>query len=313
MDFNKNSSIWVERYRPRSVKDLVAPKGTKTLLENIVRDQDLQHLIFYGTAGLGKTSAAKAIANDLGADVLYINGSKDTSIDTVRHDVTQFATTHSLVGGSVKIVILDECEQISMQGQNALKVILEETSSLCRFILCTNNVNKIIPPLHSRCKMISFNYGSKHTKEIMMAYFARTQEILINEQVEFDKGALAEFIQKVYPDFRKILNELQGYHKENGKIDKGVMSVADASYLGEMVDYLKGKKFNKVRGVCAEIDAATFYSTFYAEIRSHVQDQWMPECILILADYANRHTMTIDQEINLVACCTELMLKGQWK
>lgn len=307
-----NSSLWVERYRPKCVEDIVATSNIKKLLASIVESGDLPNLLLYGSAGIGKTTAAKAIAAELEMDHLYINGSLETSVDVIRDRVKQFATTSSLMGGK-KVVIMDECDRISANGQDALKVLLEESEGNARFIFCTNNVQKIIPPLHSRCKLVSFNYTSDDAPDIMVQYFKRVKFILTNEGVEFDVNTLRKYITMLYPDFRKTINELQGYVRIHGKVDDGLLAAADASYMGELVGLLKGKKYDSMLKLASEIDPAMFYSNFYAEIRDHLVPQSIPEVILVLADYANRHTQTVDQDVNLAACLTELMMKGQWK
>ena len=181
-----NSSLWVEKYRPQSIEDVIAPEKTSKYLLDQITKGEIQNMLFYGTAGIGKTSAARALVKDLGGEELYINGSLDTSIEVVRDRVLSFATTHSCMMGGQKIVVIDECEKMT-HAQDALKVVLEQTESNCRFIFCTNNLQKIIDPLHSRCKLVSFNYGADMTRDIMLQYFKRLQKILENEGYEVTK------------------------------------------------------------------------------------------------------------------------------
>lgn len=312
------SSLWTEKYRPKTTEDLIAPEKTKRLLKTIVKEGQLPNLLLYGTAGIGKTSAARALINDLGGEELYINGSLETSIDVIRDRVTQFATTHSVIGTGQKVVIIDECERLSANAMDALKVILEETAENCRFIFCTNNLQKIISPLQSRCKLISFNYGKDDSKEIILQYFKRIQFVLKNEGygiTKEEKEILANFCKEFFPDFRKMLNELQGYLKTNEKIDFGLLRTAENSQVGELVELLKSRSFNKMRKYCTEIDPSTFYTSFYNEIVDYIKPEVVPDVVMILAEYGYKHALTIDQEINLVACCTELMktLAGHWK
>jgi replication factor C small subunit len=316
---NEKSSLWVEKYRPTTVEDVIAPANSQKLLKNIVAGGELPNMLFYGSAGIGKTSTARALVNDLRGEELYINGSLETSIDVIRDRVMQFAMTHSsFMSEGKKIVIIDECERLSSQGQDALKVVLEEAESNCRFIFCTNNMQKIISPLHSRCKKISFNYSKDQTKDIILQYFKRLQFVLKNEGVEFgtpEKTVLAEYIQQFFPDFRKMINEMQGYVQTHGKIDVGLLRVGSSEQIDDLIELLKKREFNKMRKLCTEIDPDQFYTTFYNEISKHAKAEAIPPVVLTLAEYGHKHVLTIDQEVNLVACCLELMtsLNGSWK
>lgn len=312
------SSLWVEKFRPVSISDVIAPQDTINYLQKQIADEEIQNMLFYGSAGIGKTSAARALVKDIGGEELYLNGSIDTSIETVRDKVIGFATTHSCLMGGQKIVIIDECERLSQQGQDALKVVLEETESNCRFIFCTNNLQKIIKPLHSRCKLISFNYGKDATKEIMLQYFKRIQFVLDTEGIAYgdpEKKILAQFIQQFFPDFRKMLNELQGYIQSTGKIDIGLLKSGDNSQTLDLIELMRKMEFNKIRKICAEMDPDMFYQHFYAEIDRYIQPPAMLPVIGCLAEYGHKHCLCIDPEVNLVACCIELMqaTKGQWK
>lgn len=313
-----DSSLWVERYRPKTLVDLICPPKTRALLEEIKKSGEMQNLILFGTAGIGKTSAAYAICNDLGAEVRYINASLETSIDVIRDDVSQFASTNSVVSFGQKVVILDESDRLSPNAQDALKVILEQTESNCRFIFCTNNLQKIISPLHSRCKLLSFNYGAEDSKEIMLQYFKRICFVLQREGYtvgQEEKSILAEFVKNYFPDFRKMLNELQGYVKANKKIDLALLRSGDNTMVVDLIGILKTREFNKMRKLCVEIDSDSFYRTFYDEIEGHVRSEAIPDIVMTLAKYGASHCACIDKEINLTACCTELMsdLNGKWK
>lgn len=312
------SSLWVEKYRPKSISDIIAPTETLNYLESQIKKGELQNMLFYGSAGIGKTSAARAVIKDLGGEELYINGSLETSIDVIRDRVVQFATTHSVLMGGQKVVILDECERISQQGQDALKVVLEEASENCRFIFCTNNLQKIIKPLHSRCKLLSFNYSGADSKAIMLQYFKRIQFILDNEGVECgnaEKEILAQFIQQFFPDFRKMLNELQGYLQSGKKVDLGLLKSGDNSQTLDLIGLMQKKEFTKIRKLCAEIDADIFYRHFYQEISAFIRGEAILEVVGILAEFGYKHCNCIDTEVNLVACCIELMqaTNGKWK
>ena len=320
-------SLWVERYRPKSIADVISPASTQKLLEKIVESGELTNLLLFGSAGLGKTSTAKAIVHDLGAEELYINGSLETSIEVIRARVMQFAMTHSAFSFDdeesdsnriKKVVIIDEMDRLSPNAMESLKVVLEEASSNCRFIFCTNNLQKIIAPLQSRCKLVSFNYGSDQSKAIMLQYFKRMKTILTNEGFDLTKeqqSILAEFVQQFFPDFRKMINELQGYLMENEKIAMDLLKVGDSSMTLDLIELLKAKQFGKMSALCAEIDPSSFFTAFYAEVKTHVKPEALPDIVFILRDGMHTHALAIDQEINLIAVCTELMqaLNGKWK
>lgn len=306
------STLWVEKYRPQTVEDIIAPADTTKLLKKIVSSGEMPNLLLYGSAGIGKTTTAKAIGKDLGMDVKYINGSLETSIDNIRNEVRTFATTCSLVD-KPKLIILDEADRISAQGQDALKVVLEETADIARFVFCTNNMQKIIAPLHSRCSLISFNYGQKHTKDIMIQYFKRVKYILDSEEVEYSEKLLAGFIQNLYPDFRKIINELQKYVKMHGKIDEGILAATDDSYFTELMDLVKAKKFEKMRNYCSNVDADNFWTTFYTEMKHYFRETYLPQLILVANEFQMNHPFAPNKELNVAAFCTELMMKAQWK
>jgi len=320
-------SLWVEKYRPQSISSVISPTSTQSMLESIVKTGELTNLLLFGSAGLGKTSTARALVKDLGAEELYINGSLETSIDVIRARVMQFAMTHSAIsfgddeddsGKIKKIVIIDEMDRLSPNAMESLKVVLEEASSNCRFIFCTNNLQKIIAPLQSRCKLISFNYGADQSKDIMLKYFKRMKEILKIEGFDLNKeqmGILAEFVQQFFPDFRKMLNELQGYLQQNGEIKIDLLKVGDATQTTDLIELIKGKQFSKMSALCSELDAASFFSSFYAEIKRYVKPEALPDIVFILRDGMATHALAVDQEINLIAVCTELMqaLNGKWK
>jgi len=321
---SNKDSLWVEKYRPKTITDVVSPASTQKLLETIVETKELTNIMFYGSAGLGKTATARSIVNDLGAEECYINGSLETSVDVIRNRVIQFAMTHSVAGmlmdekPAPKIVIIDECERLSPQAQDSLKVVLEEASSNCRFIFCTNNLQKIIDPLQSRCKLISFNYGTDQSKDIMLKYFKRICYILEQEGHKLDKkakGIVAEFVQQFFPDFRKMINELQGYLMEKDTIGLDLLRAGDSSQTHDMINLIKSKQFNKVAALCAEIDSNSFYSSFYAEIKKFIKPEAIPDVVFILRDGMHTHALAVDQEINLIAVCVELMaaLDGKWK
>jgi replication factor C small subunit len=312
MESYGQSSLWVERYRPKTVNDLILPDSIKNFFNQLIKDKSICNLLFHGPAGQGKTASAYAIAKDIGADVLYINGSIDTSIDIVRYKVQSFAMTSSL-SDSEKICILDESDRLSANAQDSLKSLIESTEKNCRFIFTTNNLSKIIDPIKSRCQVINFNFPQKDTKNLIINYFKRICWILDNEKISYDKKVVAEFIQKSYPDFRKMLNELQKYAKMHNKIDESIYATVDGSILSSLVEELKAKKFNNVRKLATEIDSASFYGDFYKQIDSLLEDKCKPDVITILGQYAYESALSVNPEITLVSCLVQLMKTAIWR
>lgn len=310
-----SSTLYVEKYRPQSFEDIIAPATLHTYLQNIIKDGDVANLMFSGPAGTGKTTTALAIVKELGADLLHLNAALDNSINDIRFKVRNFATTKSLFSDT-KIAIIDEADRLSGGlggGQDSLKVLIEESSSNCRFIFITNNITKMIEPLTSRCQSFSFGTNENDKKTLLTQFFKRAQFILDEEKVKYDKGVLAEFVTSVYPDFRKILNELQKFVKAHGEIDERIFSRADSAVMLNLIDEMKSKSFDKVREIAGSIDWNIFYSTFYQDMKTHIENSSIPDTVVILAEYAHRHGFSIDQELNGVACLTELMRGTKWK
>lgn len=307
-----DSSIFVEKYRPKTIKDLILPSKIKNYLEKIVEDGECPNFLLSGSAGRGKTSIAYAICNDLKADSLYINGSLETSLEVVRSKVLSFATTTSFLD-SKKIVILDECCRLSPNAMDALKGIIESSDKNCRFIFTTNNIAKIIDPIKSRTQLIDFNFSADENKEIKLLFFKRCQFILENEGIKFDKKILAEFVSKVFPDFRKTLNELQKCYKFYGEINDEIFKSIDGNILNELVRNLKEKKFNTIRKIATEIEANRFFGEFYSQIDTLLQDTCKPDIILILGDWDFKTSLMANKEIGLVCCLIELMKASIWK
>lgn len=311
MEFVGNSSLWVEKYRPKTVKDLILPESVKIYFEKIVSEKEIPNILLAGRAGLGKTSIAMAMCNVLEADKLYINASIENSIDTVRYKVQQFAMTSSFSDGK-KIVILDELDRMQA-GQDALKALIEQTESNCRFIIITNNLSKIIEPIKSRTHYIDFNWPKKDQKELMIAYFKRICWILTQEKIEYNKKVLAEYVQKMYPDFRKTLNELQKFVQMHGEVTDKIFSSMDDGQINLLTTELKNKKFNNVRKIATELDPDSFYGTFYHEIDNLLEDKCKPDIIMLLAQYAYESSLSVNKEITLVACLVQIMRNSIWK
>ncbi len=305
--------IWVEKFRPAKVSDCILPESVKTEIQNFIKSGQVGHMIFSGTAGVGKTSLAKAICNELDADMLYINMSNENGIDTIRNKIVQFASTASF-GGGLKIIVGDESERLSAAAQDALKATMEEFSKTTRYILTTNNINKIIEPIRSRCTHFEFKIQDSEKKDMTAQMLKRCAGILKAEGVEFDPKALISLVQKNFPDFRKTLNELQRY-ATYGKIDAGVLVEQSTSY-DDLVNFMKEKKFNDVRKWVArngDVDSSQLFRYFYDNLTTLFAGKSIPNVVLILAQYQHYAALVIDQEINNIACLVEIMGSSEWK
>ena len=299
--------LWVEKYRPQTIDECILPQKLKDTFNKLVETGELQNMLFTGTAGLGKTTVAKALCNMLDLDYIVINGSEEGNIDTLRGKIKQFASTVSLQGG-YKVVILDEADYLNPQStQPALRGFIEEFSNNCRFILTCNFKNRIIEPLHSRCGVYEFNGGNKQL--LCQQFMTRCQEILIKENIEFHNKTLAELIMKHYPDWRRVLNELQRYSL-SGTIDPGILNnVSDKNY-DDLFSFLKTKDFKKMRSWVVsniDIDASAIFRAIYDRMVTKVTPSSIPQLVLILADYQYKNAFVADHELNIVACLTEVM------
>ena len=306
--------LWVEKYRPKTVSDTILPESLKQTFQKIVVSKELPNMLFTGTAGLGKTTVARALCNELGCDYILINGSEEGNIDTLRTKIKQFASSVSLQGG-VKVVILDEADYLNPQStQPALRGFIEEFSNNCRFILTCNFKNRIIEPLHSRCGVYEFNTSKKDMVELCQSFMVKCQTILIKEQIEYDDKPLAELIMKFAPDWRRVLNELQRY-SVNGKIDTGVVSNLQDKNYDDLFDHLKNKDFKKMRSWVVnniDTDASAIFRAIYDRMVDKVAPQSIPQLVLLLADYQYKNAFVADHELNVVACLTEVMSDVQF-
>jgi DNA polymerase III delta prime subunit len=308
-----NDFLLTEKYRPVTVDDCILPDRIKNTIKDFVKQGQTGNLLFSGTAGLGKTSLARAICHEISADVLYLNLSANTGIDAVRTNIMQFASTASF-DGNLKVVIGDEFERLSQNGQDALKAIIDQFHQSTRFIFTTNNKNKVIDPILSRCTVFEFNPTSEETKELQAQSFKRVVSILKKEKIDFDIKSVAALVQRHYPDLRKTLNEIQRYSL-NGKIDSGIL-VQENTTTDELVDYLKNKKFNDVRKWIArnpDIDHQGLFRFFYDNLLNFFEPKSIPNIILILAQYQHYSVTVVDQEINTMACLVELVGAAEWK
>jgi len=307
--------LWVEKYRPKSVDDAILPKHLKKTFKEILKTGEIPNLLFTGTAGVGKTTVAKALCNELGLDYLLVNGSEEGNIDTLRNKIKHFASTVSLQGG-YKVVILDEADYLNPQStQPALRGFIEEFSNNCRFIMTCNFKNRIIEPLHSRCSVVEFNIAKKDMPDLCGSFMKRVGTILDGENVEYDQAVIAELIMKHMPDWRRVLNELQRY-SVSGKIDTGILVSLSEVSIGNLMSAMKDKNFKKMRQwVTDNIDQepAALFRKVYDNMAEYVEPQSIPQLVLILADYQYKNSFVADHELNMVACCTEIMAGVNFK
>ena len=304
---NENEYLWVEKWRPKKISDCILPAGQRKVFQQMIDKGDIQNMLLCGSAGVGKTTVAKAICEEMQLDYLFINASLENGIDVLRTKISQFASTVSFTG-KTKVVILDEADYTNPQSfQPALRGFIEEFSQNCRFIFTCNFKNRIIPPLHSRCSVIEFKIDKAEKPKIAAAFFKRLSEILSYEQIEFDPKAIAKVVEKHFPDYRRILNELQRYSSA-GKIDEGILVNLGEINISDLISSLKEKDWKKMRSWVVnniDNDPASLFRKIYDSLTDHVKQ--VPQFVLLLADYQYKSAFCADQEINLVACLTEIM------
>lgn len=312
---SRDDFLWVEKYRPRKIADTVLPQSLHSVFQQFVDDRNVPHLLLSGRAGVGKTTVARAMLDELGADYIVINGSLNGNIDTLRNDILQFASAVSLDGGR-KYVILDEADYLNPNStQPALRNFMEEYSKNCGFILTCNFKNRIIEPLHSRCTVVEFSIPSEEKPKIAARFYKRIVDILGKEGVEFDAKVVAGIVQKHFPDFRRTLNELQRY-SASGKIDSGILVDLQDTNLKELVNSIKQKDFTNVRKWVAEntdTDPIALFRKLYDTSVELMKPSSIPQLVLILADYQYKHAFVADQEVNTMACMTEIMVECEFK
>jgi DNA polymerase III delta prime subunit len=305
--------LWTEKYRPRTVEECILPERLKAVFQQYVNQKEMPNLLLAGGAGVGKTTIAKAMCNEIGCDYMVINGSDENGVDTIRVKIKNYASSVSLSGGR-KVIILDEADYLTPNAQAILRNAIEEFAANCSFIFTCNYKNKIIDPLHSRCAVIEFGLKNGEKQKMAAAFFKRITHILDTEKVEFDEKVIAEVVKKHFPDFRRVINELQRYSKL-GKIDVGILSQIGDISLTQIVKHLKEKDFTSVRKWAAttEIDNTTFFRKLYDALYEIAKPQSIPQAVLILADYQYKQAFVADHEINLVACLTEIMANVEFK
>lgn len=308
--------LYVEKYRPQNIEDTILPQQFKDQFKEFVKQGEIPNLLLSGSAGCGKTTIAKALCNELGADFIVINGSDEGRlIDTLRTKVKNFASTMSLQGGP-KVVILDEADYISADSvQPALRGFIEEFSSNCRFIFTCNYKNRIIPALHSRTTVIDFKISPEEKPKLAQQFMKRVKTILDTEGVTYDDKVIAELIMRFFPDFRRILNELQRYGV-SGTIDSGLLSSLTEEKFTPLINMLQEKNWGAMRkwvGQNSDQDFTSLYRKVFNALEVRLEPQSIPAAVLVIADYQYKAAFAMDSEINFTACLTEIMSECKFK
>ena len=312
-----NDFLWVEKYRPEPVDDCILPDESKKMFKGFLEQGQIPNLLLSGPAGIGKTTIAKALCKELGADYYVINGSDEGRfLDTVRNQAKTFASTVSLASSSVhKVIIVDEADNTTPDVQLLLRASIEEFQKNCRFIFTCNYKNKIIEPLHSRCSVVDFHIKGKEKAQLASAFLKRINNILEQENIEFELKVVAEVIQKHFPDFRRTLNELQRYAAK-GRIDTGILAQVSDVKISDLIGYLRNREFtNMKKWVTSNIDnePQVIMRKIYDNLYTYLLPKSIPEAVLVIGEYQYKATFVMDQEINLVAFLTELMMRCEFK
>ena len=307
--------LWVEKYRPKNINDCILPEGLKQTFNSFIQQGNIPNLLLSGSAGIGKTTVARAMLEQLQADYIIINGSMNGNIDTLRNDIQQFASTISFTGGR-KYVILDEADYLNANStQPALRNFMEEFSRNCGFILTCNFKNRIIEPLHSRCSVVEFKIAQEDLPKLGVQFLKRVLGILDGNGITYDKTVVAELVRKHLPDWRRVLNELQRY-SVNGTIDSGIFVNLQDENLKQLIGAIKEKKFTDMRKWVAEnsdTDSSQLYRAFYDQAYSIVKPNSIPELIMLIAKYQYQAAFVADPEINTAAFLTEVMVSVEFQ
>ena len=309
--------IWVEKYRPQTIEECILPESTKKMFQDFLSRGEIPNMLLSGPPGIGKTTVAKCLCNQLGADYYVINGSDEGRfLDTVRNNAKNFASTVSLTSESKhKVIIIDEADNTTPDVQLLLRASIEEFSGNCRFIFTCNYKNKIIEPLHSRCAVVEFGIQGKSKQKIAIEFFNRLVYILEQERVEADKKVLAELINKHFPDWRRVLNECQRY-SVGGKIDSGILAHFSDVKVNDLIKNLKAKNFSEVRKWCVnnlDNDPNVLLRLLYDSLYESLVPSTIPAAVLVIAKYQYQIAFVADQEINMLACLTEIMVECEFK
>jgi DNA polymerase III delta prime subunit len=311
----RDTFLWVEQYRPKTVDECILPKTLKSQLQSYVNKQDISNLILAGGPGVGKTTAARAMLEQIGATYMFINGSEESGIDVLRTKIKNFASTVSLEGGR-KYLILDEADYLNPQStQPALRGFMEEFHSNCGFILTCNYKNKLIAPLHSRCGVVDFTIPKSEKSSLAHQFFKRAISILKENEIKYNDKVVAELINTHFPDWRRILNELQRY-SVSGEIDAGILVNLSEKSIKELMVMMKKKEFTNVRKWVVDNidnDPDTLFRAVYDNMYDYLEPSTIPHVVVILGEYQYKNAFVADPEINMVACLTEIMARGKFK
>ena len=314
LDIKTDELLWVQKYRPQRVADAILPETTKKSFQKFVDDKNIPNLLLTGSPGTGKTTVARAMLEELGCDYIILNAALNRGIDLVRSEISTFASSISLSGGR-KYIILDESDYLTPDAQASMRNLIETFSKNCGFIFTCNFKNRIISPLRSRLSEVDFAIEKTEKPKLAAQYFKRTLAVLKNEEVDFDPKVVAKVIEKHFPDFRRVLNELQKY-AGNGKIDEGIFADFKQESLDNLFELLKAKNFTEMRKWCADNsdqDVNELFRKIYDMATDKIELKSMPAFVVSLADYMYKSSFVADQEINLVAFLTEIMMEAQFR
>ncbi|CAB4124337.1 HolB ATPase involved in DNA replication [uncultured Caudovirales phage] len=308
---NDVNMLWVEKYRPQTIEDCILPDRLKKPFQEYVNKKEIPNMILAGTAGVGKTTVARAMCEEIGADYILINGSDESGIDVLRVKIKGFASSVSLMGGR-KVIIIDEADYLNPNStQPAFRGVIEEFSGNCSFIFTCNYKNRIIEPLHSRCAVIDFKLVNGEKAKMASAFMKRIETVLKTEAVEFDQKVLAEVIMKFFPDYRRVLNELQRY-ASSGKVDSGILSMNGTFRIKELITLIGQKNFAEIRKWVAansDNDVNIIYREIYDNLYEVLKKDSIPVAVILLSKYQYQAAFCADQEINLLAFLTEMMIE----
>lgn len=305
--------LWSQVYRPKTIDEIVLPERLKTYFQSIIDVKEIPSLLLHGPAGVGKNSLSYILVNQVGCDWIEINGSDNNGVDTVRTTIKNYATSLSLKGGR-KVIIISEADYFTINGFAMLRAIQEEVSENCSFIYNCNYKDRIIPAIHSRCAVIDFSLKNSEKPKIAKEFFKRIKYILDDQYVSYDEKVIIEIVKKYFPDFRRTINELQRYSKF-GAIDSGILSQLNTTSIAQVIKYIKEKDFNAIKKWAAsgDYDPNTIFTQLYETAYDYLQAESIPQAVLILANYQDKASRVVNQEINLVAALVEFMVDLEFK